>query len=76
MTDWTAGYVADIGYTFGYYTELNPQRIKLLYCRKNTKPFVSSHKTLFFRELSSSKTEGFFALKPENLHQDLYANLH
>jgi len=24
MTDWTYGYVADIGYTFGYYTELNP----------------------------------------------------
>ena len=24
MSDWTAGYVADIGYTFGYYTELNP----------------------------------------------------
>lgn len=24
MSDWTAGYVADIGYTFGYYNELNP----------------------------------------------------
>lgn len=24
MSDWTAGYVADVGYTFGYYTELNP----------------------------------------------------
>ena len=24
MNDWTAGYVADIGYTFGYYPELNP----------------------------------------------------
>jgi SAM-dependent methyltransferase len=29
MSDWTAGYVADIGYTFGYYTELNPLRVKL-----------------------------------------------
>lgn len=29
MTDWTAGYVADIGYTFGYYPELNPLRGKL-----------------------------------------------
>lgn len=28
MNDWTAGYVADIGYTFGYYTELNPLRVK------------------------------------------------
>jgi len=24
MSNWTAGYVADVGYTFGYYTELNP----------------------------------------------------
>lgn len=31
MTDWTAGYVADIGYTFGYYSELNPLRIKLAF---------------------------------------------
>ncbi|OWW18998.1 class I SAM-dependent methyltransferase [Noviherbaspirillum denitrificans] len=29
MSDWTAGYVADIGYTFGYYTELNPLRLRL-----------------------------------------------
>jgi SAM-dependent methyltransferase len=29
MSDWTAGYVADIGYTFGYYQELNPARVKL-----------------------------------------------
>jgi len=31
MSDWTAGYVADIGYTFGYYTELNPIRLKLAF---------------------------------------------
>lgn len=31
MTDWTAGYVADIGYTFGYYAELNPLRVKLAF---------------------------------------------
>lgn len=29
MTDWTSGYVTDVGYTFGYYTELNPLRIRL-----------------------------------------------
>ena len=29
MSDWSSGYVADIGYTFGYYSELNPLRIKL-----------------------------------------------
>lgn len=31
MSDWTAGYVADIGYTFGYYQELNPIRVKLAF---------------------------------------------
>lgn len=31
MGDWTAGYVADIGYTYGYYLELNPQRVKLAF---------------------------------------------
>lgn len=31
MTDWTAGYVADIGYTYGYYQELNPHRVKLAF---------------------------------------------
>ncbi|MBK7000903.1 MAG: class I SAM-dependent methyltransferase [Rhodoferax sp.] len=28
MTDWTDGYVAEIGYTFGYYAELNPLRVR------------------------------------------------
>lgn len=31
MSDWTAGYVADVGYTFGYYAELNPLRFKLAF---------------------------------------------
>lgn len=31
MSDWTAGYVADIGYTYGYYTELNPLRLQLAF---------------------------------------------
>lgn len=29
MANWTAGYAADVDYTFGYFTELNPQTIKL-----------------------------------------------
>ncbi|MES2187027.1 MAG: class I SAM-dependent methyltransferase [Pseudomonadota bacterium] len=29
MSDWTAGYIADIGYTYGYYQELNPLRMQL-----------------------------------------------
>ncbi len=31
MNDWTAGYVADIAYTYGYYPELNPLRVKLAF---------------------------------------------
>ncbi|WP_322993729.1 methyltransferase regulatory domain-containing protein [Limnohabitans sp.] len=31
MSDWTAGYVAEIDYTYGYYPELNPLRIKLAF---------------------------------------------
>ncbi len=31
MNDWTSGYVADIGYTFGYYPELNPLHIRLAF---------------------------------------------
>ncbi|NYT63467.1 methyltransferase regulatory domain-containing protein [Alcaligenaceae bacterium] len=31
MSDWTAGYMADIGYTFGYYNELNPHRARLAF---------------------------------------------
>ena len=31
MTDWTSGYVADLGYTYGYYLELNPQRVRLAF---------------------------------------------
>ena len=27
MSDWTGGYITEIGYTYGYYTELNPRRI-------------------------------------------------
>lgn len=38
MTDWTAGYVADIGYTFGYYTELNPLRVRLAFLNAGLVP--------------------------------------
>lgn len=31
MSDWSAGYVADIGYTYGYYSELNPLRLNLAF---------------------------------------------
>jgi SAM-dependent methyltransferase len=31
MADWSEGYMAEIGYTFGYYPELNPARLKLAF---------------------------------------------
>jgi SAM-dependent methyltransferase len=34
MTDWTSGYVSDIVYTYGYYSELNPLRAKLALLNK------------------------------------------
>jgi SAM-dependent methyltransferase len=38
MSDWTAGYVADIGYTFGYYQELNPLRAQLAFLNAGLVP--------------------------------------
>lgn len=38
MTDWTSGYVADIGYTYGYYQELNPLRAKLAFLNAGLAP--------------------------------------
>ncbi|MDP2001266.1 MAG: class I SAM-dependent methyltransferase [Rhodoferax sp.] len=43
MTDWTAGYVADIGYTFGYYLELNPLHARLAFLNAGLVPPESGH---------------------------------
>jgi hypothetical protein len=40
MTSWTHGYVADIGYTYGYYTDLNPMRAQLPIARAGFQPPV------------------------------------
>lgn len=40
MTNWTAGYVADVGYTYGYYTELNPLRLRLAFLNAGLQPPV------------------------------------
>lgn len=49
MTDWTAGYVTDVSYTYGYYAELNPQRLKL--------PFLASG--MVFPEIGTACELGF-----------------
>ena len=38
MTTWTSGYVADIGYTYGYYPELNPLRVNLAFLNSGLIP--------------------------------------
>lgn len=38
MSDWTAGYVSDIGYTYGYYAELNPLRVQLAFLNAGVVP--------------------------------------
>jgi SAM-dependent methyltransferase len=38
MTDWTEGYIADIGYTYGYYWELNPVRVQLIFLNAGLVP--------------------------------------
>jgi SAM-dependent methyltransferase len=44
MSDWTSGYVADIGYTYGYYNELNPNRSTLAFLNAGyTPPSSGNH---------------------------------
>ena len=38
MPEWSAGYVADIGYTYGTYSELNPQRLVLPFLLAGVRP--------------------------------------
>jgi len=38
MSEWTSGYVADIGYTYGYYPELNPLRVRLAFLSAGVVP--------------------------------------
>ena len=58
MTDWTSGYVADIGYTYGYYKELNPIRGELA--------FLASG--LAFPKISSACELGFGQGISANIH--------
>ncbi|MEC4747736.1 class I SAM-dependent methyltransferase [Methylomicrobium sp. Wu6] len=58
MTDWTSGYVADIGYTYGYYAELNPLRVKLAFL----------HNGLVCPEVGNACELGFGQGVSANLH--------
>lgn len=41
MPNWTSGYVADIDYTYGYYSELNPLRAQLIFLNAGLIPPTS-----------------------------------
>ena len=43
MSDWSAGYVSELGYTYGYYEELNPNHIDLCLLSKGLRPPTVSH---------------------------------
>ncbi len=58
MPDWTAGYVADVGYTFGYYTELNPLRLRLAFLNAG----------LAFPEVGTACELGFGQGMSANIH--------
>jgi SAM-dependent methyltransferase len=58
MTDWTAGYMADIGYTYGYYSELNPLRLQLAFAQQG----------LAFPEVGTACELGFGQGLSANLH--------
>ena len=49
MTSWTDGYVSEIDYTFGYYSELNPLRIAVPFLNVGlTPPYVATACELAF----------------------------
>jgi SAM-dependent methyltransferase len=58
MSDWTAGYMADVAYTYGYYAELNPQRVKLAFL----------HQGLVCPEMGAACELGFGQGLSTNIH--------
>lgn len=58
MSEWNAGYVADIGYTYGYYFELNPLRLRLAFLNQG----------LAFPEVGAACELGFGQGLSANMH--------
>lgn len=58
MNDWTSGYVADIGYPYGYYSELNPLRIRMAFLQAG----------LAFSEIGTACELGFGQGMSVNIH--------
>ena len=58
MSDWTAGYVAEIAYTFGYYHDLDPMRLRLAFLKAG----------LVFPEVGTACELGFGQGVSANIH--------
>lgn len=58
MNTWTSGYVADVDYTYGYYTELNPLRSK----------FAMLHSGIISPEYTTACELGFGQGLSTNIH--------
>lgn len=58
MSDWTSGYVADIGYTYGYYAMLNPLRLRMAFLNTG----------LAFPEIATACELGFGQGMSVNIH--------
>jgi len=58
MNAWTSGYVADIGYTYGYYPELNPLHARMAF----------AHQALAFPKIRTACELGFGQGLSANLH--------
>lgn len=58
MSDWTQGYTTEIEYTYGYYSELNPQRIRLAF----------AYNGLAFPEIGTACELGFGQGLGVNMH--------
>lgn len=71
MTSWTSGYVADLGYTHGFYRELTPELIRFVALAKGTQAPSGNHLT--YCELGCG--QGFSAnlLAAANPHIQVFA---
>jgi len=58
MSEWTAGYIANLGYTYGYYSELNPLRLRLAFLNQG----------LVFPEVGTACELGFGQGLSTNFH--------
>ena len=73
MFDWTSGYVAELGYTYGFYRELTPQILQFSGLTKGVSTSKSSRERLAFCELGCGQGFSTNLLAAANPEIDFYA---